>query len=76
MDEETAVGNGVCSCGSPAYTAGTYVYDGSCCKFMCININSLSSSCLQKGQARWVYINALFNLYLHLQSRGDFLTSM
>lgn len=60
MGEETAVGNGVYRCGSRAYRVGTYVYEGSCCKFMCIGINSLSSSCLQKGQARWVYANALF----------------
>lgn len=42
MNEETAVGDGVCSHGSQAYRVGTYVYDASCCKFMYTHIKSLS----------------------------------
>lgn len=74
MDEKIVVHNGVYSCGSPTYRVGTYVYDGSCCKFMCIYINSLFCSCLQKGQVGCT--NALSTLYLHLQSHAEFLTSM
>lgn len=61
MDEETAVGNGVCSYGSPAYRVGTYMYDASCCNFMYIDIDSLSSSWLQK---ECLQCNALYVLYI------------